>query len=177
METRDEPQPNPALARAAQDELGSELQDMLAELIDLALIGKHFTWSTVGPGSGSLRAELDELVPGWHELADVVAKRMRAVGCWPDGQAITVFQTTESWGLDPVAAGALSCEETLDVLTGHMRELAMRTRGRINAFGEVDVPSQAILLRVLLALEGQIERLRSQMSASTLFIDGGSAEG
>ncbi|MGH2860245.1 MAG: ferritin-like domain-containing protein [Solirubrobacteraceae bacterium] len=163
MESRDEPQPNPALSREAQDALGSELQDMLVELVDLGLVGKQLAWSALGPEAGWLHSDLDELVRGWRGFADLIASRIRAVGCWPDGQAITLFQVTEGWGLEPVSVGATSCAEVVETLASRLTEMVMRTRARIDAIGELDISSQAVLLEVLVALERQAQELRARV--------------
>lgn len=162
MAARDDPQPNPALSREAQDELGSQLQDMLVELVDLALVGKQLSWSVIGPDSGRLRADLDELVRVWRHFADTVADRVRTVGCWPDAQAITLFQVTEGWGLEPVTVGATSCEEVVDGLASRLTEMVMRVRARIEAISEVDIASQAVLVQVLVVLERQAQELRAR---------------
>lgn len=163
MESRDEPQPKPTLSREAQDALASELQDMLVELVDLGLVGKQLAWSALGPEAGWLRSDLDERVRVWRDFADLIASRIRAIGCWPDGQAITLFQVTEGWGLEPVTVGATSYAEVVEALASRLTEMGMRTRARIEAVGEWDIASQAVLLQMLVALERQAQELHACM--------------
>ncbi|WP_134013115.1 ferritin-like domain-containing protein [Kribbella sp. VKM Ac-2566] len=55
--------------------VGSELQLVLQDLIDLSLVGKQLHWSVVGAAAHGVHLFLDELVGEWRELADVVAER------------------------------------------------------------------------------------------------------
>ena len=63
---------------AEDREVAAELQSMLVELIDLALIGKQVHWNVEGPHFRSLHLELDELVDAWRALGDDVAERGNA---------------------------------------------------------------------------------------------------
>ena len=71
---------------AENREVVAELQSMLVELIDLALIGKQAHWNVEGPHFRSLHLELDELVDTWRTLGDQVAERVVTLGAAPDGQ-------------------------------------------------------------------------------------------
>jgi starvation-inducible DNA-binding protein len=82
--------------------VGSALQAVLVELIDLFLIGKQLHWTVNGPVFRPLHLQLDELVACWRELADTVAERAVALGVVPDGQAQTVARVSQ---LEPVAQG------------------------------------------------------------------------
>ena len=65
---------------AGDREVLAELQSMLVELIDLALIGKQAHWNVEGPHFRSLHLELDELVDTWRSLGDQVAEREVTLG-------------------------------------------------------------------------------------------------
>src|SRR3954451_12410624 len=67
-----------------------QLQRMLVDLIDLALIGKQAHWKVEGRQFRSVHCELDELVDAWRTLGDEVAERAATIGAAPDGQAETV---------------------------------------------------------------------------------------
>ena len=69
---------------ARDREVLAELQSMLVELIDLALIGKQAHWNVEGPHFRSLHLELDELVDTWRSLGDQVAEREVTLGAVPD---------------------------------------------------------------------------------------------
>ena len=85
----------PALGAHQREEVGNQLQAMLVELIDLALVGKQLHWNVTGPLFRPLHEQLDELVDSWRELSDVVAERAVALGYVPDGQAGAVASGTE----------------------------------------------------------------------------------
>ena len=80
---------------AEDREVAAELQSMLVELIDLALIGKQVHWNVEGPHFRSLHLELDELVDAWRALGDDVAERAGTLGAAPDGQAATVASQSD----------------------------------------------------------------------------------
>ena len=80
---------------AADREVAGELQGMLVELIDLALIGKQAHWNVVGPHFRSVHAEMDQLVDAWRALGDDVAERAVALGAAPDGQVEAVAGASE----------------------------------------------------------------------------------
>src|ERR1700729_3796391 len=94
----------PALGAHQREEVGNQLQAMLVELIDLALVGKQLHWNVTGPLFRPLHEQLDELVDSWRALSDVVAERAVALGYVPDGQAAAVAAVTE---LKPIERGAL----------------------------------------------------------------------
>ena len=59
------------------------LQSTLAELIDLALLGKQAHWSVVGPRFRSVHLELDEIVDLARLSFDRVAERLATIGVAP----------------------------------------------------------------------------------------------
>ncbi len=77
----------PALGAHQREEVGNQLQAMLVELIDLALVGKQLHWNVTGPLFRPLHEQLDELVDSWRQLSDIVAERAVALGYVPDGQS------------------------------------------------------------------------------------------
>src|SRR5262249_6871351 len=140
--------------------VGSELQTVLVELVDLSLIGKQLHWAVSGPLFQPLHLQLDELVDSWRELADTVAERAVALGYVPDGQAQTVAATTQ---LKPVAAGAIEDRMVVRELTHRIADVSERVRDRINRVGEVDLASQDVLIEVVRELEKQQWMLRVQL--------------
>ena len=150
---------HPTLSHRQQQEIGLELQAMLVELVDLALLGKQLHWSVVGPGFRPLHLQLDELVGAWRELADTVAERAVALGCWPDGQAGAVAETGT---LEPVSPGALADREVVELLTSCLAEAVGRARSRMDSLGPLDLASQDLLIEVVRALEQQLWMVRAQ---------------
>src|ERR1700729_1559233 len=94
----------PALGAHQREEVGNQLQAMLVELIDLALVGKQLHWNVTGPLFRPLHEQLDELFDSWRQLSDIVAERAVALAYVPDGQAAAVAAITEP---KPIDRGAL----------------------------------------------------------------------
>ena len=85
--------------------VGSELQVVLQDLIDLSLVGKQLRRSVVGTAAHGVHLFLDDLVGKWPEPADVVAERAVTLGFVPDGQSSAVA----TWsGVEPLAVRSLA---------------------------------------------------------------------
>lgn len=149
----------PSLGEHVRAEVGHELQALLAELIDLALVGKQLHWSVVGPLFRPLHEQLDELVDSWRELSDTVAERAVSLGFGPDGQAATVAASVDTRAL---GAGSLEDHVVVHELSGRVAEVAARARERIDRLGELDLASQDVVIEVLRALEQQLWMIRVQ---------------
>jgi starvation-inducible DNA-binding protein len=159
IETIQQGEAHPTLSHHEQIEIGRELQATLAELINLALLGKHLHWSVVGAGFRSIHLELDEFVASWSTLADLVAERSVAVGYSPDGQAKTIAESGE---LSEVTTGPLPDREVIQILTHRLIEAVANCRVRIATIGNYDLASQDVLIKVALALEEQLWMVRAQ---------------
>lgn len=149
----------PSLGEHQRDETGHQLQAMLVELIDLALLGKQLHWCVTGPLFRPLHEQLDELVDSWRELSDVVAERAVAVGYFPDGQSATV---TAGANLARLERGALEDHVVVRELTGRLADIAERARERMDRLGEIDPASQDVVIEVLRELEKQLWMVRAQ---------------
>ncbi len=149
----------PALGAHQREEVGNQLQAMLVELIDLALVGKQLHWNITGPLFRPLHEQLDELVDSWRELSDVVAERAVALGYAPDGQAGAVAAITE---LKPIERGALDDHVVVRELSERMNDVADRARERMDRLGEIDAASQDVIIEVVRALEQQLWMVRVQ---------------
>jgi starvation-inducible DNA-binding protein len=150
----------PAFAADAREEAGRLLQLTLVELIALSLIGKQLHWNIAGPGFRDLHVQLDELVDEWRELSDVVAERAVAIGYPPDGRAPAVIAQSE---LQPVDPGAIAVPDAIRALTRRVAELDGRARDRCQRLGEIDLPSQDVLIEVTRTLEKQLWMIRAQL--------------
>jgi starvation-inducible DNA-binding protein len=139
--------------------VAGELQRMLVDLVDLALIGKQAHWNVEGAHFRSVHLFLDELVESWLGFADEVAERAVAIGAAPDGQAVTVAGASE---LDPLPAGALSDAAAIDAVGGRLAGVVLRTRARIARTSEYDPISEDLLITIAAALEKQLWMLRAQ---------------
>jgi starvation-inducible DNA-binding protein len=150
----------PALGAHEREEVGTQLQATLVELIDLSLIGKQLHWSVTGSLFRPLHLYLDELIEIWRDLADAVAERAVAVGYWPNGQAAVVVNGTE---LKPVAQGPVDGHLLLQELIKRVSEVAERVRERMERLGELDAASQDVLVEAVRALEEQLWMIRAQL--------------
>ena len=140
--------------------VGSGLQAVLVELVDLSLIGKQLHWAVTGPLFRPLHLQLDELVDSWRELADTVAERAVALGFVPDGQAQTVAAASQ---LEPVAHGPMEDHVVVRELTHRIADVSERVREQMNRLGEADLASQDVLIEVVRELEKQQWMLRVQL--------------
>jgi len=147
----------PTLEDHSRGEAARELQATLVELVDLSLIGKQLHWNIAGRPFKPLHEHLDELVDSWRDLSDTVAERAAALGVAPDGRAGTVDATS---GIDPVVPGAVSTDAALHELVPRVADVAERIRSRMDRLGEIDLPSQDVLIEVIRELEKQLWMLR-----------------
>jgi starvation-inducible DNA-binding protein len=146
----------PALGERQRDQVGRELQATLVELVDLSLLGKQLHWNIFGRPFKPLHEHLDQLVDSWRELSDVVAERAVALGIAPDGRAATVSGS----GIAAVDAAALETDTAIQELVARLADVAERMRARMDRLGEVDLPSQDVLIDVVRELEKQLWMLR-----------------
>jgi starvation-inducible DNA-binding protein len=140
-------------------EVTAELQSMLVELVDLALIGKQAHWNVEGPHFRSLHLELDELVDTWRTLGDQMAERAVTLGAAPDGQAATVASFSQ---IAPLPAGHLRDYDVIREVADRVTEVAARARARIEVVASHDPVSEDLLIAVAGTLEKQLWMLRVQ---------------
>lgn len=148
--------PFPADEREAA---GAELQQMLVDLIDLALIGKQAHWNVQGRHFIAVHAQLDELVDAWRSLGDDVAERAVALGVPPDGQARTVAAASE---IDPLPDDTLSDSDVVEGVAERLAGVVVRTRERIHHAADSDPVTEDLLIQVAATLEKQLWMIRAQ---------------
>jgi len=147
---------------AAEREVAVELQAMLVDLVDLALIGKHAHWNVEGPHFRSVHRELDELVDAWRALGDDVAERAVVLGAAPDGQSEAIAGSTK---VEPLPGGHLADREVVWLIGDRLEQVVARTRERIARVASLDPVSEDLLIGVAATLEKQLWMLRAQRSA------------
>ena len=140
-----------------------DLQGMLVDLVELALIGKQAHWNVEGRHFRSVHLFLDDLVDSWRDFADQVAERAVAIGAAPDGRAETVAGSSE---MDPLPAGAMSDVAVIDAIAGRLAGVVSRTRERIARTSESDPVSGDLLITVAGTLEKQLWMVRAQRTRS-----------
>jgi starvation-inducible DNA-binding protein len=143
---------HPTLRHEERQALGTDLQGMLVDLADLALIGKQLHWNIQGPHFRSLHLQLDELIDVWRESSDRVAERAVMLGVAPDGRSQTIAQDSE---LSPPPAGPLPTEEAFAYLTGALVEVITRARKRMEQTAEYDDVTNDLLIEIVGQLEQQ----------------------
>jgi starvation-inducible DNA-binding protein len=151
----------PPLGGHVREQVTLALQQTLIELIDLGLVGKQLHWTVVGEQFQPLHQQLDDLVRSWRDLADTVAERVVAVGGIPDGQASAVAASS---GWSPIEPRPVESQEIVRALAYRLAEAGERIRQRCHRLGELDLPSQDVLVQVLRELEKQLWMVRVQFS-------------
>jgi starvation-inducible DNA-binding protein len=150
----------PPLGLHEREEVGTQLETTLLELIDLSLLAKQLHWSVVGPGFRSLHLHLDDLAESWRDLAVPVAERAVALGHFPDGQAASVAARSE---VAEVERGPIEDHALVRELSSRLAAACERARTRMDRLGELDVASQDVLIELVRALEQQLWMIRVQI--------------
>jgi starvation-inducible DNA-binding protein len=139
-----------------------DLQATLAELIDLALIGKQAHWNVVGPNFRSIHLQLDEIVDVARLSADRIAERIATLGGAPEGRPAAVAATSK---LPEFPDGEVRVEETVKRIDEVIDTMSGRMRERILRVGETDPVSQDALIEASDQLEKQAWMLRAQLQS------------
>lgn len=150
---------HPTLRHPDREAIGSALQGVLIDLIDLSLLGKQAHWNLYGPHFRPLHLQLDELVNAWRESSDTVAERAIALGHPPDGRSQTVAARTEIEALD---AGPLPDHEVIAALTERLTDVIGRARGHMDSLEDVDAVTADLLHGIVMTLEKQAWMMRVQ---------------
>jgi starvation-inducible DNA-binding protein len=129
---------------------GAALNRVLADLIDLSLVGKQAHWTLVGRGFRSLHLQLDEVVDAVRIHADDIAERAVTIGVTPDGRAATV--AAES-ALPEHPTGWAQDTDVVDYFVSALGTVIGRLREAISATEKTDVVSQDLLIGITAALE------------------------
>lgn len=130
--------------------LRDNLQQVLADLLELQLQGKQAHWNIVGTNFRDTHLQLDDIVVAARRLADTVAERMRALHALPDGRSATVAKSTT---LTEFPAGEVSTSKAVDLVTERLESVAASVRDVHDAVDEEDPTSADILHAVLHEIE------------------------
>ncbi|HLS76115.1 MAG TPA: DNA starvation/stationary phase protection protein [Nocardia sp.] len=148
------------LGTAEQKVVGIVVQDALADMIDLSLIGKQAHWNVVGRHFRELHLQLDELVDAARGFADTIAERGAALGISPDGRARTV---AESRALPEFPAGYVADREVVEAMVRTLDIAVRRMRERIEATDTADPVTQDLLI----GITAELEKMRWMFQAQT----------
>lgn len=143
------------------DDVGTELQGVLVELLDLSLQGKQVHWNLTGTTFLALHPHLDDLVAEYRSWSDRVAERAVAIGTWPDGGAGAISARS---GLRELPSGPIPDGKALRLLSERIEHVVERLRERIEAVGTTDPASENLLVEILTGLEEQRWMLRAAMA-------------
>ncbi|MFP4150032.1 MAG: Dps family protein [Nitriliruptoraceae bacterium] len=149
------------LSPAAQDLVRSRLQPLLVDLIDLSLTAKQFHWNVVGRNFRSLHLQLDEVTDEYRTWMDQVAERMTSVGIAPDGRVQRVAGDSPA---DPAPESWVQTTEVVQAMTDRIHAVASATRERLSGLGDVDAPSEDLLIQILDGLEMQLWMFSAQLN-------------
>ena len=130
----------------ASPQLGSNLQRVLIDLIELHLQGKQAHWNVVGANFRDLHLQLDEVVDFAREASDIVAERMRALDAVPDGRSDTVSGSTT---LPQFPAYEQSTTEVVDLITARIYG-AVDTLRTVHDAVDAEDPSTGDILHQLI---------------------------
>jgi starvation-inducible DNA-binding protein len=130
----------------ASPALGSNLQLVLVDLIELHLQGKQAHWNIVGSNFRDLHLLLDEIVSSARDASDTIAERMRALHAIPDGRSETVTATTS---LPSLPSGEINTREAVELMAARLTAVATRARSVHDAVDEQDPTSADLLHQVI----------------------------
>jgi starvation-inducible DNA-binding protein len=141
---------HPTLRHEDRDALGTALQAVLIDLIDLSLVAKQLHWNVTGPTFRELHLQLDELARTARELSDAVAERARALGWSPDGrrQIVTPYST-----LPALPDGLLDVSDTIRWAVGALTAAIASVRHAMAVTSEYDAVTEDLLHQAALELE------------------------
>lgn len=133
-----------------QKTVGVALQDALADLVDLSLLGKQAHWNVVGRHFRELHLQLDELVDTARGYVDDVAERASALGISPDGRASTVAAHS---GLPDFSEGYVPDARVVELIVSALDTSVRRLREHIRATETADPVTQDLFIQVAAGLE------------------------
>ncbi len=134
----------------ASPKLIEHLQEVLVDLIELAIQSKQAHWSVVGHNFRDLHLQLDEIIEAARTFSDEVAERLRALHGVPDGRSATVSATTT---LPPYPQGEIDTAAAVDLVTARLEAAIATARGVHDEVDEEDPTSADLLHDIIARLE------------------------
>ena len=145
----------------ASPTLASNLQMVLADLIELHMQGKQAHWNIVGTNFRDLHLQLDEIVDAARQFADDTAERMRALHALPDGRSSTVAKSTS---LAEFPGGLISTKDAIERIVAAL-EAAVGTMRKVHDEVDEEDPTTADLLHEFIA---KLEQYAWMVNAETM---------
>ncbi|MEO6201265.1 MAG: DNA starvation/stationary phase protection protein [Cryobacterium sp.] len=134
----------------ASAELGSNMQSVLVDLIELHVQGKQAHWNVVGRNFRDLHLQLDEIIADARIFSDELAERMRALDALPDGRSETVTKETH---LPRFPAGEVDTSDAVGLITERLDATVDNIRAVHDAIDAEDPTSADILHGIIEKLE------------------------
>jgi len=145
----------------ASQQLTTNLQSVLVDLIELHLQGKQAHWNVVGKNFRDLHLQLDEIIDDARLFADELAERMRALQAVPDGRSTAVAEGTS---LPPFPAGLVDTKDTVTLVVSLLRGTVQTMRVVHDQVDEED-PTTADILHGFI---GKLEQYAWMVDAENL---------
>ena len=145
----------------ASQQLTTNLQAVLVDLIELHLQGKQAHWNVVGKNFRDLHLQLDEIIDDARLFADELAERMRALQAVPDGRSTAVAEGTS---LPPFPAGLVDTKDTVTLVVALLRGTVQTMRDVHDEVDEED-PTTADILHGFI---GKLEQYAWMVDAENL---------
>ena len=145
----------------ASQQLTTNLQAVLVDLIELHLQGKQSHWNVVGKNFRDLHLQLDEIIDDARLFADELAERMRALQAVPDGRSTAVAEGTS---LPPFPAGLVDTKDTVTLVVSLLRGTVQTMRDVHDQVDEED-PTTADILHGFI---GKLEQYAWMVDAENL---------
>ena len=145
----------------ASQQLTTNLQAVLVDLIELHLQGKQAHWNVVGKNFRDLHLQLDEIIDDARLFADELAERMRALEAVPDGRSTAVAEGTS---LPPFPAGLVDTKDTVTLVVALLRGTVQTMRDVHDQVDEED-PTTADILHGFI---GKLEQYAWMVDAENL---------
>ncbi|MEV6894752.1 DNA starvation/stationary phase protection protein [Kribbella sp. NPDC051137] len=130
--------------------VGKELEPLLIELIDLALIAKQAHWNVSGLWFRPLHVQLDELADDVRNWSDDVAERLSTIGLAADGRLETLAKMTP---FDAFPDGFVDSRTVVAHIVERLNLVVESNRTRIDRLGALDLVSQDLVISVTAGLE------------------------
>lgn len=134
----------------ASEQLTSNLQAVLVDMIELHLQGKQAHWNVVGKNFRDLHLQLDEIIDDARAFTDELAERMRALWAVPDGRSAAVAEGTS---LPPFPAGLVDTRDTVTHVVAMLNAVVKTMRDVHDQVDEEDPTTADILHGFIAKLE------------------------
>ena len=140
------------------DSVGSALQSVLVDLIDISLQGKQAHWNIQGPRFRSLHLQLDEIDDFARTASDEVPERMAAIGVAPDGRASQVNSTS---GIGDISASWIKVSDGYEIIESKLQTASDNIKKNLESVDPADPLSGDLLIGIATELEKQAWMLRA----------------